>query len=32
MVLEQTAADRCASTGLNGCPQMTDGILLYGGG
>jgi hypothetical protein len=28
MVLESPIADRCASAGLKGCPQITEGILL----
>src|SRR5438445_11895886 len=28
-VLEKPIADKCSGTGLRGCPELTDGILVY---
>src|SRR5882672_11875625 len=29
IVLEKPISDGCVSSGLQGCPELTDGILLY---
>jgi hypothetical protein len=29
LILEKPVADQCASAGLDGCPELTDGTLLY---
>jgi hypothetical protein len=29
LVLESPVADQCTSAGLNGCPELTEGVLLY---